>query len=152
MENTVTATGKDSGEPTSAAKNAEAAPKAWGLAVLYGTGGNLLLFFFLCTFLPFSPAIKFVPWAVAFTGAASGYTFLDRVGAGRSGQYGWSAACGCAGGALTWGLIYLGGRNISGIGMVTVVDLLLFVCSGTVFSLLGAGLAVKSQQLKATVK
>jgi hypothetical protein len=127
-----------------------AAPKAWFWAVLYGTGGNMLLFFFLCTFLPFSEAAKFVPLAVAFTGAASGYTFLDRIGAGRPGRYGSSAACGGAVGALTWGLINAGGRFISGLGRVTVVDLLLFVCIGILFSLLGAWLAVKWQRLRAT--
>lgn len=122
------------------------------MAVLYGTGGNLLLFFFLCTFLAFSEAVKFVPWAAAFTGAASGYTFLDGIGVGRSGQYAWSAAAGGAVGALTWGLIWVGGLFIYELGMVTAVDLLLFICVCTIFSLMGAGLAVKSQRLKTANK
>ena len=126
-----------------------AAPKAWIMAVLYGTGGNLLLLLFLCTFLPFPEAVKFIPWAVAFTGAASGYTFLDRTGTDITGRYRWSAACGGAVGALTWGLINAGGRFISELGRVTVVDLLVFVCVGILCSLIGAWLAVKSQRLKA---
>ncbi len=126
------------------------AAKAWTMAVLYGIGGNLLLFFFLCTLLPFSEALKFVPWAVAFTGAASGYTFLDRTGAGRpTHRYGWSAAGGAAVGVLTWVLINTGARFVSGLGTVAFAYLLLFAGVCTLCSLLGAALAIKSQRLNA---
>jgi hypothetical protein len=119
----------------------------WLLSVLYGIGGNLLLLFFLGTLLPFTEAAKFLPWAVAFTGAASGYTFLDKVGTGLSGRYGWSAGCGAAVGLLTWALINLSARFVAQIGMLSFVYLLVFAGVCTACSLLGAGLAVKFHRL-----
>ena len=113
------------------------------MAIITGVGGNLVLTMFLMTFLNVGPAIKFIPWILAFNSAATGYGIIIKT-QNRSPRWKiWTATAGLITAAITVGIIALYGGYRFGEAIFSFQDLIGFGIVGMIAGLLGGLLAVK---------
>jgi hypothetical protein len=116
-------------------------------SILIGIGGNLICFLFLLTFLHVFEAIKFIPWIMAFNTALTGYSLIDKTRNLIEPNKVVSAAAGTLTALMTGLVLTMLSIFAVGENLVMIKDWILYLVIGSVFSALGATLAIKYHKL-----
>lgn len=126
---------ENSGEPDQAKNQGHL---AWGVAwpVGIGVGGSLLVFLFLTTFLHIYSAAKLIPWIIAFNGAVSGYSMVEKRRQLRHKKL-LSAIIGAAIALITGGILVILSYLHIGENLLTAGDFAFYVIGGVIGSELG---------------
>ena len=128
----------------------ETTPEKWkrltweiSRSILIGVGGTLLMFLFLATFLHLFTTIKFIPWIIAFNGAVSGYSLVDRTRESIRHKKLISALTGAMIAAVTSAVLILMSNYHLGENLLPLSDVAFFILVGVIGSELGTLLGVK---------
>lgn len=123
----------------------------WGQvlsSILTGLFGSLLLVLFLTGLMPIGATVKHLPWIFGFTASVAGYTLLDRT----QNKLQHKKLSGVGVGVLVAGsaclMLNLLTSRISGMGLMTWTEMLVFVMIASVFGGLGAWLAIAYSRIK----
>jgi len=117
-------------------------------AVLIGVGGNLVLFFFLLTFLHIFNAMRFVPWILAFNAASTGYLLIDKTDGRLPRRRLNTALAGALTVIVACAVIGLGIQFLLGTWLFSAAEIGFFLLVGIGCSELGMLLAVKYRRMK----
>jgi len=118
---------------------------AWeiGKAILIGVGGSLLLILFLSTILHVSSVRAYIPWIIAFNGAMSGYSLVDKTRDTVRRKKLTSAMIGAAIAGITILMMVVMSTLYIGENLLTLNDVIFFLLGGVIGSELGTLLGVK---------
>jgi hypothetical protein len=123
----------------------------WGQvlsSILTGLFGSLLLVLFLTGLMPLGETIKHLPWIFGFNASVAGYTLLDY--ARDKLQYKILSGIGVGGFVALSACLLLNllTYRISGMGLMTWSELLIFGIIASLFGGLGAWLAMAYARIK----
>lgn len=117
-------------------------------SILTGLFGSLLLVVFLTGLMPLGATVKHLPWILGFNASVAGYTLLDRI----PDKLKYKKLSGMGIGFLVavpaCGFLNLIALKMTGIGLMSGSEMLMFIVIASVFGGLGAWLALKYQSIK----